>query len=48
MSSKGSTRTLEFVPNQRLVAETKGGIVSNLIWTFEAEDGGTRLTVVAE
>ena len=45
---KGSTRTLEFVPNQRFVEETKGGLESVLTWTFEPEDGGTRLTVATE
>jgi uncharacterized protein YndB with AHSA1/START domain len=42
---KGTTQTLEFVPNQRFVEETKGGLESTLTWTFEPEDGGTRLTV---
>jgi uncharacterized membrane protein len=45
---KGSTRTVEFVPNQRFVEETKGGIDSIFTRTFEPEDGGTRLTVVTE
>ena len=44
----GSTRTLEFVPNQRFIEETKGGLESVLTWTFEPENGGTRLTVVTE
>ena len=45
---KGSTETVEFLPNQRFVEETKGGIQSILTWTFEPEDGGTRLTVETE
>ena len=45
---KGSTRTLEFVPNERFVEETKGGLESVLTWTFGPENGGTRLSVVTE
>jgi uncharacterized protein YndB with AHSA1/START domain len=45
---KGSTRTLEFVPNRRFVEKTRGGLDSTLTWTFEPEDGGTRLTVETE
>jgi uncharacterized protein YndB with AHSA1/START domain len=45
---KGSTQTLEFVPNQRFVEETKGGLESILTWTFEPENSGTRLTVETE
>ena len=45
---KGSTQTLEFIPNQRMVEETKGGLESVLTWTFEPENGGTKLTVVTE
>ena len=41
---KGSTETVEFLPNQRFVEETKGGIQSILTWTFEPEDGGSRGT----
>ena len=44
----GSTRTLEFVPNQRFVEETRGGLESVLTWTFEPEGAGCKLTVVTE
>jgi uncharacterized protein YndB with AHSA1/START domain len=45
---RGFTQTLEFVPNQRFVEQTKGGLESVLTWTFEPDNGGTRLTVVTE
>jgi uncharacterized membrane protein len=45
---EGETETSEFIPNQRFVEETKGGVDSTIAWNFEAEAGGTRLTVESE
>lgn len=44
----GSTRTTEFVPNRRFVEVTEGGVASKITWSFEPEDGGTRLVVDSE
>jgi uncharacterized membrane protein len=34
MKFEGSTETVEFVPNQRFVEVSKGGIESRLTWLF--------------
>lgn len=39
-------RFLEYVPNERLRGEFKGGIEGTSTWAFEPCDGGTRVTVV--
>ena len=48
MRFEGSTKDAEIVPNQRIVAENKGGIGGTITWTFHPEDGGTRVTFEAE
>jgi len=48
MRFKGTNEDTEYVPNQRVVSKTKGGIKSTLIWTFQPEDGRTKLTVEVE
>jgi uncharacterized protein YndB with AHSA1/START domain len=45
---RGSTRTVEFVPNKRFVERTEGGIASTITWDFEPGNGGTRLRVESE
>jgi len=45
---EGTTETTEYVANQCIVEKTKGGIESTLTWTFQPEDGGTKLTVEIE
>ena len=48
MPFKGTSEEVEYVPNERVVAKTKGGIESTVTWTYQAEDGGTRLTLEVE
>ena len=45
---EGESTCTEYVPNERIVTETKGGIVSTWTYTFEPEDGGTKLTLVVD
>ena len=45
---KGEDEVTEYVPNQRYVHKSTGGIVSTWTWTFQPEAGGTRLTLVVE
>jgi uncharacterized membrane protein len=45
---EGISEDTEYVPNQRVVSKTKGGIESAFTWTFQPEDGGTKLTVEVE
>ena len=48
MRFEGTSETTEVVTNQRVVTETKGGIPSKFVWTYQAEDGGTKLTMTVE
>ena len=45
---EGENTTLEYVPNRRLVEESKGGISSTWTWTFAPEGAGSRLNVAIE
>jgi len=45
---EGESTLTEHVPHERLVAQSKGGIVSTFTWTFEPHDGGTKLNLVVE
>ncbi len=45
---EGESTTLEYIPNQRIVTQSKGGIVSTWTYTFEPHDGGTKANVVVE
>jgi uncharacterized membrane protein len=45
---EGEDTTIEYIPNQRIVTQSKGGIVSTWTWTFEPHNGGTKLNVVVE
>lgn len=45
---EGESTTLEYIPNQRIVTQSKGGIVSTWTYTFEPHDGGTKSSVVVE
>ena len=47
-SLKGESEVIEYIPNQRLVHKSKGGIESTWTYTFNPENGGTRLNVVVE
>jgi uncharacterized membrane protein len=48
MRFEGTTKDTEYVPNQCVVSKSTGGIESTFIWTFQPEDGGTKLTVEVE
>jgi uncharacterized membrane protein len=48
MRFEGTTEDTEYVPNQRVVSKSTGGIESTFTWTFQPEDGGTKLTVEVE
>ena len=45
---EGENITTEYVPNQRLVEQSKGGISSTWTWTFAPEGEGTRLNLAIE
>lgn len=45
---KGEAEITEYIPNQRYVLKSKGGILSTWAWTFKAEASKTRLNVVVE
>lgn len=44
----GESTITAHVPNQSRVIESKGGINSTWAWTFEPQDGGTKLNLVLE
>ena len=48
ISLKGESEVTEYIPNQRLVHKSKGGITSTWTYTFKSEGGGTRLNVTVE
>ena len=48
MSFKGETEVVEYIPNERSVMKTKGGILSTWNWTYKPEAGGTLLNLVIE
>jgi uncharacterized membrane protein len=45
---EGESTLKEHIPNERIVVETKGGIVSTWSWTFTPEDGGTQVNLAVE
>jgi uncharacterized protein YndB with AHSA1/START domain len=45
---EGTSEDTEYVANQRVVSETKGGIDSTITWTIQPEAGGTKVTFEAE
>jgi uncharacterized protein YndB with AHSA1/START domain len=45
---EGSSEAIEYIPNQRTVTENRGGVPGTVTWTYEPEDGGTRVTFEAE
>jgi len=48
MRSKGTSANTVVVANERSVSETKGGIESRIVWMFEPEGGGTKVTFRGE
>ena len=45
---EGASTDAEWEANQRVVSKTKGGVESTITWTYQPEDGGTKVTVEAE
>jgi uncharacterized membrane protein len=45
---KGTSDTTDYIPNQRMVWKSEGGIESIFTWTFQPEDGGTKVDVQVE
>jgi uncharacterized membrane protein len=45
---EGTSETTEFVPNQRAVTKSKGGLDSTITFTFQPEAGGAKITFEAE
>lgn len=41
---EGTSEDTVYIPNQRTVTESKGGIESTITLTYQPEDGGTKLT----
>ena len=48
MRFEGESAVTEHVPNERLVIESQGGIVSTWTWLLESHDGGTKLDLDIE
>ncbi len=48
MILQGDNETLEFIQNKRSVARSRGGVDSTWTWTYEPQDGGTKLSVHIE
>jgi coenzyme Q-binding protein COQ10 len=48
MRLEGEGTNTEYIPNERIVTQSKGGIVSTWTLTFEPHDGGTKLNLVIE
>jgi len=48
MRFEGTNETTEFVANQRVVTKNETGIPSTFTWTYQAEAGGTKLTLEVE
>lgn len=47
MRFEGASEDVEYVPNERLLQQSRGGIESTITWTFLSEAGGTRVTFLA-
>jgi uncharacterized protein YndB with AHSA1/START domain len=45
---EGTSEATEYVVNQRTVTENKGGIEGTVTWTYETQDGGTKVTFEAK
>lgn len=48
MRFEGKAEWTEFVKNQRIVDKNESSIPSTFIWTYQPEEGGTRVTVNVE
>jgi len=45
---KGASKTLEYVPNKRIVVTNEKGVESKFTWDYYPESNGTKLSVEAE
>ena len=48
MRFEGTSEDIEYVPNQRVVTKSKGGIESTITMTYQSEAGGTKVTLENE
>ena len=48
VSFEGAAEAVEYVPDQRIVSKSEGGVSSTITWVFEPEDGGTKVTNEAD
>ena len=48
MRFEGTSDDVEYMPNQRLIQKSRGGIESTITWTFQPEAEGARVTFQAE
>lgn len=48
MRFEGTSEDVEYMPNQRFIQQSRGGIESTVTWTFLSEAGGTRVTFLGE
>ena len=48
ISLKGESEVIEYVPNERYVTRSTGGIISTWTWTVKPEGNGTQLNLVVE
>jgi hypothetical protein len=46
--SKNTAETIEYHAKERTVTKTRGGIESTVIWMYQPEAGGTRVTFEGE
>ncbi|UCF47787.1 MAG: SRPBCC family protein [Myxococcales bacterium] len=44
----GESTVIEHIPNERRVIDSKGGVNAHWIYTFEPDDGGTKLDIEIE
>lgn len=45
---EGTSETTEFIPNERYVVESKGGVESTFIYEYKPEGEGTRFSIEVE
>lgn len=48
MRFNGASTHTEFVVNERTVSKSTGGIESTITWLYQPEDGGTKMTTIAD
>ena len=48
ISLKGASEVIEYIPNQRYVYRSTGGVVSTWTYNFKAEGGGTQIDIEVE